>query len=235
MENNIRSHMKDWVDFKQGLTVLIWDCINIIKFESELDSVRINDIKTSIENLDDFFDYKVINHDEFVLWLDYLKYLDNGYYKDIVVIEENFNKFIKLDENLNYEDKLKNMNVNELITEVKSFILDYEFCPIKSVFYTPEKHDKVGILMEATTALIQKHLDSLDTLKPHVPEGISNDKHFWDNSEPEIQEELDLLYKLRFYADDLECTIKKLYEKEEDIPENLRDWRLNIVCKLYME
>ncbi|MGO9386757.1 MAG: hypothetical protein ACLPWD_01760, partial [Methanobacterium sp.] len=145
------------------------------------------------------------------------------------------NKFIKLDENLNYEDKLKNMNVNELITEVKSFILDYEFCPIKSVFYTPEKHDKVGILMEATTALIQKHLDSLDTLKPHVPEGISNDKHFWDNSEPEIQEELDLLYKLRFYADDLECTIKKLYEKEEDIPENLRDWRLNIVCKLYME
>ncbi|MGA2677173.1 MAG: hypothetical protein ABSE83_09810 [Methanobacterium sp.] len=234
MENNVRSHMDDWIDFKQSLTVLIWNCFSNIKSEGELDSDRINDVKTSIENLNDFFDYKVINHDEFVQWLDYLKYLDNGDYKDVSVIEENFNKFIKLDDNLNYEDKLKNMDVNELITEVKSFILDYEFCPIKSAFYTPEKRDKVRILMEATTVLIQKHLDSLATLKPDVPLGLSNNKHFWDNSEPQIQKEIDLLYNLRFYADDLECIIKKLYENEGDIPENLRDWRLNIVCKLYI-
>ena len=57
MENNVRSHIDDWVDFKQSLTVLIWDCFSIIKSEGELDSVRINDVKTSIENLNDFFDY----------------------------------------------------------------------------------------------------------------------------------------------------------------------------------
>jgi len=37
---------------------------------------------------------------------------------------------------------------------------------------------------------------------------------------------------LRCYADDLQNTIKKLYDNEDDIPEKFRDWRLNIVLKL---
>ena len=233
MENSGRSHIDNWVDFKQELTVFIWDCFNSFKSEGELDSDRIYDVKSSIENLIDFFDYKVINYEEFRQWLKYLKFLDSGEFKDISIFEENFNKFIKMECHLDYEDTLKNMDESELRTEIKSFILDYEFLPIKSVSFTSKERDKANILMEATIAQIQIHLDSLDTLKTHDnSEGKAENKHFWENVKPRIQREVDSLYMLRCYADDLQNTIKKLYDNEDDIPEKFRDWRLNIVLKL---
>jgi hypothetical protein len=220
MDNNGIDTNEDLIDLRDRLTIFILDCFDHSDLNCKLDSEQKEKLQSFIKELCYQTRVSVISQKESLEWMNFLTSFLEGPCCSKEIWKENFEYFIQ-----------SIIEARELCNKIRIFTWDFEFRPNESVSVTSQDRDKAKSLMKIATAQIQKHLNLLDNLQSStIPEEkIKNGSSLL--TETQIQNHIASLYTLLPCIDNLQHTIKKLYENENDIPEKLRDWKLNIVRK----